>query len=1065
MCANLSIYCLGNFRVELDDINISAFDTDKARALLVFLAVEGKHSLRRSHIAGILWPDEPEERALHNLRQTLSSLRKTLGESSDLAHFILSDRENIQLNPLANIWVDSLAFSEIFQKALGSYQVSNGSGLFHIRYLKKALSLFEGEFLSRFSIHKSVLFEEWTLIHREELNLQAIRALNLLSVYHEKRGEYNLAIAYISRIIDLCPWDEAARNRMIRLLAADGQWEAAKSQFLVLRRYLKEHLCLEPSEDSLKLFKEINQASSGKIAVKPEIPARFYPVPKSSTIFVGREEEINSVMDILVKPENRLLTISGPGGIGKTRFVQEIAGEFSGIFQDSVNFVSLVPAKNSDQVITLIAQTIGMAFSEQVNKPEMLFGHLRESKSLLVLDNFEHLLVDKSSVHFVDSLLNETKFLKILVTSREILNLVQEQVYLLGGLTYPFNAELSLEFVQSCDAVQLFLKRTSQKLPGFTITEKNKKNIIRICAALEGMPLGVELAAATICEQGIEEIADIYENNLDSLETRMSNFQSRHRSLNIAFTASWNLLEADLQIKLFGLSFFLDGFSASAANSVAAAFSNDLAVLISKSFLRMEVPGRYSIHEAIRQFINKKNLPAADPEQLSEKHACFFADFLCEIQTDLKNSGQTFALNNIQTDFGNISLSWKWILEHNRVDLLLKCIDSLYQYFIIRSLFTEGITWFKQAVEMMNCDPECEHISGRMLWRLGSLAYMIHDNQLVFDSLLKSQQILERTAEFHELAYCHIHLGWAYQKEKDFDSAQQYTKHALQYFTDISDDSGLSQSYLLAGAIENRQGDFIKSEQFFELAYSHCKSTENPRNLVVIINRLADIACYEGNYAKAENLFLESLKISEELDDRYNQAIMLNNLGTICHIKGEYFSAQTYYEQSLMIAQDIGDLDGTALALNNLGELSTWQQDYESARSYSEEALGIARKLNEDWTIIVCLNSLGEIYCGLSLFEKSKGYFQEALKLAVEINGLDLVARVLTNLARVYQLTGQEEIAVEILSAVVSHSAVEQDMRKKAIGWLEEMDVEGNFEICDDFMKNLIKNYPSFFQP
>ena len=1055
---NLSIYCFGNFKVELNGENISAFETDKTRALLVYLAVEAEHSLRRSHIAGMLWPDDSEERALHNLRQTLSYLRKALGDTTESPYFILSDRECIQLNPQANIWVDCLVFSDFLQTALKTYQSQNGNGLFHIRYLKKAITLFQGEFLSHFSIHKSILFEEWAILQREEKNLKAIRALTLLSIYHEKRAEYHQAVEYVSMIIELCPWDETARNRMIRLLGMDGQWAAAKSHFMVLKRYMKEQLSVEPSEDSIILYEQINQASTGKTIIKPEYPARDYSIPKNPTSFVGREDDLNTVMDLLVRPENRLVTITGPGGIGKTRLAQEIAGDFSGVFQDGVNFVSLIPAKNMDQIITLIAQTIGITFSDQSDNLEILLGHLRESKSLLVLDNFEHLMVDESNIAFIDRFINTTKFLKFLVTSREILNLVQEQVYLLSGLTYPQNSSLSLELIQSFDAVQLFLKRTSQKLPGFTLTENNKVNIAQICGALEGMPLGVELAAATIYEQGIEKVADIYKNNLDTLETRMHNFQTRHKSLNVAFDISWELLTKELQEKLFGLSFFLDGFTVFAANAVAGVSASDLATLVSKSFLRMEMSGRYSIHEAIRQFINKKSLPAADPEQLMEKHACFFADFLSGIQTDLKNSGQTFALNNIQTELGNISLCWKWILDHNRVDLMLKCIDSLYQYFYIRSLFNEGITWFKQVVELMNFYPEDEQILGKLLWRLGSMACMIHNNQLVFDSLLKSQQILKRAGEYYELAYCHIYLGWAYQKEKDFDTAGQYTKLALQYFTENPDDNGLSQSYLLAGAIGNRQGDFNKSVQYFELAYSHSKKTGNPRNLMVIINRLADIACYEGNYARAETLFLESLKISEELDDRYNQAIMLNNLGTIFHIKSDYSSAKTYYEQSLQIAQDIGDLDGTALALNNLGELSTCQQDYESARSFSEEALGIARKLNEYWTIIVCLNSLGEIYCGLLLFDKSKQYFQEALKLAIEINGLDLVARVLINLARVYQLSGQKEIAITMLIAGISHSATEQDSREKAFVWLGEMGVLMDYNINDELMRELLKN-------
>ncbi len=605
------------------------------------------------------------------------------------------------------------------------------------------------------------------------------------------------------------------------------------------------------------------------------------------------------------------------------------------------------------------------------------------------------------------------------------------------------------------DAICLFLQRTSQKQPRFTLNEKNIESIVRICILLEGLPLGVELAAAAICEQGCDMIAETYEHNLAALATRMSNFQMRHRSLYAAFEISWDLLPHHLQTKLAGLSNFLDGFTKEAASTIVGADSSDLVLLISKSLIRVNENGRYSLHEAIRQFVNAKQIPGFDVDGLKEKQACYFAALLGEIHSDLLSDRQTFALNLIQEEFGNLSQCWIWIIDQKRFDLLEKTMDSLYQYFSIRSLYEEGISWFKRATESKELADSKSLVMGMLLWRLGSLAYKSRDRLLALESLTKSEKILSQRNSKEELASCWIRLGWFYHREKDFQQAQNFSDLALQYFSDQNNDLGLTQAYLLAGSIKNRQGNYQESLSSFELAYHVGKKTKNQRNLVTVINFLADIACYEGNYEKAIKLYQESLGISDQLSDRYHQSILLNNLGTIYHIQHDYFQARNYYEKSLAFARDIGDLDGIALALNNLGELATWMNDYDLALTYSEEALEIAIQLKENWTIIVCLNSLGEIYCGKQDYQKSRTYLLDALQRSIEINGMDLAARVVINLARDYQLSGDHEMAKILLIAGLSHSATEQDSREKAIGWLSEMGVNETYAQNDKLLKDI----------
>jgi len=972
LSTNLSVRCFGGLTFELDGCPFMAFETDKSKALLAYLAIESQRELTRRQLASLLWSDDPEERALHNLRQTLLSLRKTLSKVSQSVEIILPDRNTISLNPRVEIWVDCLAFKAQMQHALSSYQNHAKNGQFHVLILKRCMDLFTGEFLSGFSLNKSYLFEEWLALTGEEYNLLAIKGFTLLSVYHEKRAEYHQAAEYLSRVSALCPWDETVRDRMIRLLGVDHQWSAAKKHYHLLQHYLKNELGVAPTQDSQTLYEQICLAADGKAIITPEYEPVPYNCPSQTTAFVGRAHDLDEVMLWLITSQCRLITLTGLGGIGKTRFALEIAEKSIGIFQDGVFFVSLLPAANASQIVPLIAESMAIKFTDQLSNQKQLLDQLHEKEIMIVLDNFEHLLTDDQSTAVLDTLLNGTKAVRLLVTSREVLSLRQERVYLLSGLHYPEAVTLPLQDMPQYDAVDLFVRCASQKKPRFALNEKNYQSIMRICHVLEGLPLGVELAAATLCEQGCNEVAEVYEQNLGALTTRMSNFHPRHRSLHAAFEISWNLLPDKLKQVMARLSFFLDGFTASAASQVAGALPQDLADLTSKSLLRLDDANRYSMHEVIRQLVRAESVADDVMQQVEEKHAAYYADFLAALKSSLLTDGQSEALQAIQIEYGNLSLAWQWMVDHGRLDLLEKSMDSLYQYFMIRSLFDEGITWFKRAVGKVEQQYGENLALGELLWRLGAMAYTIRDHSLIFPCLQRSEQILNRLLANEELAYCHIQLGWAYQREKDFARAKIYSDLSLRYFLDQQDEKGLSETYILAGSIENRQGNYQESRPYFEKAYHACKNTRNAQNLVIVINRLADILCCEGEYEKARELFNEALQLSRQLNDPYHQAILLNNLGTADHLQCNYEQAGAYYEESLAITRKLGDLDGVALALNNLGELATWQKDFERALAYSKEALDIARQVNENWTIIVCLNSLGEIYTGMEMLPRER---------------------------------------------------------------------------------------------
>ena len=1055
--AALTIKCLGNFQVTLDGKHISSFDLETTRALCAYLAVEQGKPQPRSYLAGLLWSDEPEERALHNLRQTRSSLRKALGDSPSASHFILSDRDTIRFHPAADVWVDTAAFTRHLDAAFRCYQRQKGSGWLNIRHLQQAMALYTGPFLSQFHLSKSALFEEWALLTREKFNLQAIQALAMLSEYHERRGEYHPAIQYAMRITEFSPWDENARAQVIRLLGMDGQWNAAQSQFFALQNYLSQELGVSPSTELTALQAEIASAAASRHALPSRFPPARLHLPESSTSFVGREAELDDLMELLVNPENRLLTLLGPGGIGKTSLALAAAHQIAGMGLDGIYFVSLLAAQQAGQISAFIGEAAGLAFSDQSDPQKQIFAHLRHKEVLLLLDNFEHLLTDPASTAFIDELLHQAPGLKLLVTSRERLMLQQERVFPLGGLAFPSEPQIPLPEAQNFDALNLFVRRAGQIQPGFVLTSANLPAVIRICRLLEGFPLGVELAAAAIWEHGTEGMAGKIEGDLDVLTSRFTNLPPRHRSLRAAFEVSWERLSEREQDALCRLSVFQGGMDRLALPAIADATPHILSNLVAKSLLRLDENQRFHLHEVIRRFLLEKLNAAGKADETRARHARFYVDFLARQNPALQGADQPAALAALQQEFGNLNLMWDWLVENGCCAEITRCVDSLYQFFSIRSLFSEGLTWFQHALGVLPVEPLCDLARGMLLSRVGGLAYSTRQTALAGPALLQAEEIFRRNETRAELAHCQVQLGWLFQREKDLSASQRYGQQALDYFQRAGDELGQSQALTLMGLNHLRQGSHSEAAQSFNQALEFCRRTQNPRQLAAVLNRLADLACYQGQYDQAVAQFSECLEISRQINDRFQQAVLLNNLGTIYHVRGELPRAEEYYRQSLELCQELGDQDGMALALNNLGELATARGDLAAASQFSRAALKIAQEIGENWTVIVCLNSLGEIHREMDALEASRNYFSRALALALRLNEINMVSRIAVNMARNYQLQAQQAEAIVLLRAALACSATEHDARQQAIQWLGEMQADARVENDDSLLLEVIE--------
>jgi predicted ATPase/DNA-binding SARP family transcriptional activator len=1067
----LELQLLGPFRAMLNGDNLSEAITGKQRALLAYLAVEAKRPHHRETLAGLLWSDQPTQKALHSLRQSLSSLRKTLSDDTNQQPILTLASETVQIDLTRDDILDSLLFSQSLEMALGNHSRQGNGGRLNVRALQRAVELYRGPFLDQLFISGGPLFDDWVALQREALSRQAVEALAILADYHERRGEYNPARQLLARLLEIAPWDENAHRERMRLLALDGQWSAAHNQYVICRRYLQEELGVTPSPETVALFETIRQGEKGKSRLALLNPPARQNLPASPTPFVGRDTELTELHDLLVDPHQQLVTLLGPGGIGKTRLAIEAAREQVGLFSDGVFFVPLASTTSGEALLPAMAEALSYTFPERegsgdegdqslfTQRKKQFISYLRGKDMLLVLDNCEQLFTQPQpeAADLLGDILGAAPDIVILATSRQRLNLHQEYLYPLDGLAYPRSASVSSQPPESYSAVDLFVRCARRVQHNFVLGEEQQRAVIRICQLLDGLPLGVELAAAGLWTRSCAEIAAELSRSLDGLSSAAVNIPERHRSLYGAFEVSWQLLSAEEQIVFSRLSVFHGGFTTEAAQQVADASANQLSALVDKSLVRRDATGRFEQHEAIRQFAAEKlaTYPRADlgsTQELHAQHAHYYAAFLARRGEALKGLQQTQTLHELARDMDNLRDAWVWLAEHGECSEIATCADSLYQLYNIRSRFREGIDLFSEATRRLAEEPSAVQCSGSVLARLGALSERVGEYEQARAALESSRALFERLNDAAEatgaaltaaeLAFCLLTLSNLAQQSGDYGTGLRQAQEGLALCQKSGDAHGEARALFMIGKAYYRLGQIAEARQVLDASLALGREIGSPRSLVGPLNSLADVLCHTGEYASARQLFEEGLVISRSLGDQYNTGMLLNNLGTIDQVLERYESAEALYQQSRDICHEIGDQVGEAMALSNLGEVACALGNYTRGRVVTHEALQIGRLLQDHWTILACLNALGEIAFEEGNYPAAHQTLLEAIRLENETQTLQMLTRSLVTLGGVLLKTGQAQLGLDVLAAVLPHPACQEDFLKKGKRWLQEMGLE-----------------------
>jgi len=678
--ARLSLSLLGPPRITLDEVPVTAFESDKVRALLMYLALEADRPHRREALAEVLWLDQPARTARHRLSQALFNLRQAVADHTADPPFLLITHESLQFNCASDHWLDTAAFERLLATSDSHPHRRRATCARCVQRLAEAVDLYRGDLLTQFSLADSVAFDEWLLLQRERLRQMALGALGDLINYHERRSEHEAARRFALRQLELDSWCEATYRRLMRLLARTGQRNAALALYERCRQVLSDELGVDPEDETTALYATIRDQTEASPRSAPGSIASAHSLPAQTTPFIGRERELATIARLLADPTCRLITIVGPGGIGKTRLAVQAATEHLESFADGVHFVPLAALAAPDLLASTIANGLKLPLHGGGDPQDQLLDHLRTRELLLVLDNVEHLL---TGAPLITDILRHARNVTLLVTSRERLHLQSEWLLEVGGLALP-ELESRAEAERS-SAVELFVQSARRVRPDFAPSIANEQDIVRVCRLTEGMPLAIELAAAWTRVLTCAQIAEEIEHSLTFLRTSLRDVPERHRSLGAVFEHSWNLLSLDEQRVLRQLTVFQGGCERDAAEHVAGASLALLAALIDKSLLRASSDGRYDLHESIRQYARERLQQAGELEATHRRHLDFFLQFAETAELQIKRPEQQIAIDRLVRDHDNLRGALGWALESGLAEPAARLAAALWHFWWLHS--------------------------------------------------------------------------------------------------------------------------------------------------------------------------------------------------------------------------------------------------------------------------------------------------------------------------------------------------------------------------------------------
>ncbi|MGI8854283.1 MAG: helix-turn-helix transcriptional regulator [Thermomicrobiales bacterium] len=680
--------------------------------------------------------------------------------------------------------------------------------------------------------------------------------------------------------------------------------------------------------------------SPGRIAHAPNLP-----VPLSR--FIGRAREIVTLTHLL--GTTSILTLTGPGGSGKTRLALRIAADDAPRSFHRTCWVELAALTDPAFVPQAVATAVGVSGEE--NRPSMAaLAAAFAAPSLLILDNCEHLIA--ACALLAVSLLRSCPHLHILATSREPLRVPGETIWRVPPLTLPATAATATSLAAS-EAVQLFMERARGRLPDFSLTEENATAVATICQRLDGMPLALELAAARVAVLPVGQLAARLDDALRVLTVGERTTPPRQQALRATLDWSNDLLTAEERALLRRLAVFAAGWELEAAEAVCGAEEiaradvlELLGQLVEKSLVAMTEEGgaaRYQMLEVVRQYASERLAASGETEDARRRHAAYYLAMVVEPNTAAIGTAQMAWVERLEREHDNLRAALQWAVEQEEAETALRLVGALWPFWEARGYLREGRRWLAAALGMADGgDPA---LRGKALRGAGLLA------------------------------------TW----QGDYTAARALHAESLTLYRALGDRDSIAHALENLGMVAHEQGDYAEASALHAESLTIRRELGDQRNIASSLNNLGLIKRGQGDYAAARALHTESLAIHRTLQDHQGIGNELSNLGMMAYLQGDDTSARALHEESLSIRRTLGDRRGIAISLSNLGLVAYRQGDYATARALHTESLAIRRALG-DASIPESLEGLAAVAGALGAPARAARLLGAAATLRAAIN-------------------------------------------------------------------------------
>jgi predicted ATPase len=770
------------------------------------------------------------------------------------------------------------------------------------------------------------------------------------------------------------------------------------------------------------------------LPVPPARTAAALPVPP--TPFVGREAELAELAALLADPACRLLTLTGPGGIGKSRLALEAAARHSAAYAHGAAFVPLASVATGDLVAPAIADALGFTFYGPADFAGQLVGYLRDRALLLALDGAEHLL-GGAIWDLLAEIGRQAPGVKLLITSRERLNLQGEWVVELAGLPPPDDLGAGFE---GSSAVALFLQTARRSHSGFELSAEERACIARICRLVEGMPLAIELAAAWVRVLPCAEIAAEIERTLDFLAASVRDIPARHRSLRAVFDHSLNLLTDEERAAFRMLAVFRGGFRREAAEWVAGATLHLLTALADKSLLRRNKAGRYDMLELVRQYAAAQL--ADNPSEHAaarDRHSGYYLTLLQRRERDMKGSLQKAVLAELVAEVDNLRPAWDWAVDHGKADEVRGALRGLSWFYEVRGWLQEGEAAFRRAAEVFGGAPHlpapsptpgrggAETSAPGRGGEAGStpLSPGVGEGVGGWGGKASVEQI---AALGHLLA----HHGWFCLRQGRHGRAQESLQRGLALLRTLDDPIALADTLTALGMVAHLVGDSAAAHETFREGLALGRALADDWVLVLCLGGLAMAAHALGEYEQAEPLARECLAIARRSSNPRGIVFAISTFSLAAAARGLHAEAQALLRESLELSSTAGDYWGIGNVFSQIGAVARSQGAYATAQYCFRESIAMFREIGDYWSVTRALINLGETSAAIGDGAEARRAYGDAWRMANDAQTVPAALDVLMGMAALAAKEQAAGPALELTGYVLNHPLSARDVRARA---------------------------------